>query len=181
MIYTGIGSRNTPEHILEQMSLFAFNMTLNGHILRSGGASGADAAFQYGMQECCKTWNKDPFKLSEIYVPWRGFSSESFLNKELNIVPSNMSAACGIAATIHPAWYRLKPGAKALHGRNVCQVLGDDFNTPSSFVLFYAEEVKGKVQGGTATAVNLARKMNIPCFNMLYPDWKEKLEVFVDL
>ena len=43
---------------------------------------------------------------------------------------------------------------------------------PVDFVLFWAPEEDGKIQGGTATAVNLARKMEIPVFN-LADDWTE--------
>jgi hypothetical protein len=113
----------------------------------------------------------------EIYIPWANFKMERFLGTQSNIIPVHLNSKCmEIAASIHTHWNRCSVGAKKLHARNVCQVLGDDLTTPSDFVLFYAREVNGVVQGGTATAVNLARKHNIPTINMFYPDWSDKLE-----
>ena len=49
--YTGIGSRTTPEHILKLMTKIGKYLALNGYVLRSGGANGADTAFEIGCDE----------------------------------------------------------------------------------------------------------------------------------
>lgn len=59
MIYTGIGSRETPPEIQEIMTNYARKLDKLGFILRSGGAMGADTAFEKGST------NK------EIYLPWK--------------------------------------------------------------------------------------------------------------
>ena len=70
-------------------------------------------------------------------------------------------------------------GAKALHTRNVYQVLGLDLNTPSEFVVCYADVDKhNNVIGGTATAVNIAKEVGIPVYNISV---KEQLDALVDI
>lgn len=114
--------------------------------LRSGGADGADLAFEKGAGD-----------LKEIYLPWRGFNGS---RSPLFNTPKWAEAE---ASLIHPAWGMLKPGTRKLHSRNVCQVLGYD-HTPTLFVVCWTEE--GKVEGGTATAIRLATKLQIPVFNL---------------
>lgn len=48
-IYAGIGSRETPPEILKLMTRLAGAMEQQGWLLRSGGARGADAAFEAGV------------------------------------------------------------------------------------------------------------------------------------
>jgi hypothetical protein len=48
MIYAGIGSRETPQATLDLMNLIGFTLAQKGHSLRSGGAKGADSAFEAG-------------------------------------------------------------------------------------------------------------------------------------
>lgn len=151
LIYTGIGSRQTPESILEQMTKFARRLSFYGYTLRSGGAEGADTAFEVGAVR------------SEIYLPWKGF------NKNDSDLYEVSDEAIEMAMHYHPAPERLKDSHRRLHGRNAYQILGKDLNTPSEFVIFWAPEKNGKVEGGTATAVSIARERNIPTFN-LYDD-----------
>lgn len=47
-IYAGIGSRKTPKKILEQMRNISSFLAKEGYTLRSGGADGADSAFEDG-------------------------------------------------------------------------------------------------------------------------------------
>lgn len=143
--YTGVGSRETPEDILRIMQSAASKLELAEYTLRSGGADGADAAFESGVAT-----------IKEIWVPWLGFNKSESKN-----LPSENSYT--IAEKLHPAWNRLTRGAKALHARNVHQILGSDLNTPSDFVLCYTHD--GATIGGTATAIKLATKLNIPVFN----------------
>jgi len=119
-----------------------------GYVLRSGGAPGADIAFEKGVKDVN---NK------EIWVPWIGFNSSPSNN-----IPS--SEAYRIASTIHPAWQNLKESHKLLHSRNMHQVLGEDLNTPSAFVICWTEGAQ--IIGGTATAIRLAKRHNIPVINM---------------
>jgi hypothetical protein len=144
--YTGIGSRETPLEILQIMIESAKILSTKGYCLRSGGADGADSAFEKGATE------------KEIYLPWKGFNgSDSELHKVC-------SRAIATAESIHPAWDKLSQGAQKLHARNCYQILGQRLTSPSEFVICWTKD--GKEIGGTRTAIVLAKKYNIPVFNL---------------
>ena len=63
MYYSGIGSRQTPQHIIDNMIITAEWLATEGYILRSGNANGADVAFGIG----CDSVNGS----SEIYLPYK--------------------------------------------------------------------------------------------------------------
>jgi hypothetical protein len=157
--YTGIGSRETPSEIMELMRLIAQKLYEKKYILRSGGAEGADSAFEEGA-----ITNK------EIFLPWNGFNNRWFNN--LGYFPAHPEAWV-VAQRLHPFYDTLKQGAKRLHDRNVCQVLGRDLQTPSKFVICYTSDgANGKeipctiATGGTGTAIKLAAENNIKILNL---------------
>lgn len=167
--FTGIGSRNTPDVLLSFAEKLSERLCRLGWGLRSGKASGADSAFQRGLERV-----PEESQRGEIYLPWADFSSQSGLAGTWDKLVEN-PAAEGLASRIHPAWEKCKASVRKLHIRNVYQVLGEDLSTPSKFVLYCAEERDGVVSGGTATAVNLARAFGIPTINIGQRDWKHKL------
>jgi hypothetical protein len=140
--YAGIGSRETPSHILQVMSEDAYRLQARGYILRSGAAEGADSAFEAGAGD-----------QKEIWLPWRGFQ-----NHPSRLLPS--LAAFEMAARFHPAWERCSRGARALHARNCHQVLGADLATPVEFVLCWTKD--GRASGGTGQAIRIAEAHGIP-------------------
>lgn len=148
-IYTGIGSRDTPIPVCNLMTNVAKTLDQCGYILRSGGAKGADSAFEAGST------NK------QIFLPWKRFNSN----------PSPLFDVCpiamGIAKTFHPKWSRLNNSARLFHGRNVYQVLGKDCNSPTDFIICWTSD--GKASGGTGQALRIAKHYQIPIYN-LYND-----------
>lgn len=155
-VFTGIGSRSTPSHVFDLMTLIAEKLSNHGLTLRSGGADGADTAFENGA----RAGKTKP----DIYLPWPGFNNRKY--------PSSApmtQAALQLAAEIHPAWNQCSQGARKLHARNTFQILGANLDSPSDFVVFWAPSKKGIVQGGTATAVKLAVSHGIPVFNLSAP------------
>jgi len=154
MFYTGIGSRETPREVMITMYHFAIKLAEQGFRLRSGGADGANTAFECGAIK--------GLGAMEIYLPWVGFNGRSSQFTR----PSD--AAYDIASEIHPAWFKCSRGAKALHARNCHQILGMDLNSPSSFVVCWTPG--GKLVGGTRTALVLASLNNIPVFNLFNHD-----------
>ena len=148
--YTGIGSRETPKNILHWMYRIALRLSKIGYVLRSGGADGADSAFEIGAE------------LKEIYLPWKGFNK----NKSLLYTPS--VEAHLMAEQYHPAWDKCSQGAKKLHARNCHQVLGQDLKIPSKFVVCYHND-----SGGTLQAVRIARDKLILVYN-LRDEWDVK-------
>lgn len=169
--YTGVGSRETPCNVLARMEKAAAWLAGQGFVLRSGGADGADAAFEAGVQSV-----RGP---ADIYIPWPRF------NDRPSPLCRPSEAAFEMAATVHPAWDRLTRGARALHARNCHQVLGDDLATPSLFVLCWtsdgAEEEAHRTRdtGGTATAIVVAHRHGVPVFNLCNEDARPRLLAFL--
>lgn len=165
-IYTGIGSRETPAEMLVFFSQLSFWLGARGWALRSGGAGGADSAFEQGATQAGGA--------REIYLPWRGFNGSASPLFSL----ANDAAAAQIAERIHPAWDRLSQGARKLHARNIYQVLGMNLATPSKFLLCWTPDALDK--GGTRTAIVLAREHAIPVFNfadpLAYPHFSSFIE-----
>ena len=157
--YAGVGSRKTPEDILEMMTKIAEGLSRN-YILRSGGADGADSAFERGAG------NK---KIS--YIPWPGFNGSK--EKCINV----SSAAMKLASEFHPGWMYLSYGARKLHARNGYQILGEGLDTPADFVICWTPG--GKDVGGTGQAIRIAKANRVKVFNLANNEdfnfWKDKL------
>jgi hypothetical protein len=188
--YTGIGSRETPDNVIGIMEDAAYRLAQIGWILRSGKAAGADAAFQRGMQKL-RVGNTHTGK-AEIYVPWKNFKGgEGVMDRwdiTLDMVdqrhPENKEMRWEWVKEVHPAWDKLSQGARKLHERNIHQLFGfdlaDAYLMQSKFVLYFAlEDKKGNPKGGTATAVNLAKKQGIRTLNLLHEANWEVLEKFI--
>lgn len=154
--YTGIGSRKTPQPILDMFERMGEWAVKKGYCLRSGHADGADSAFERG---CDKLTGP-----KEIYIPWKGFNgSTSHLYLEnLNKRPDAFS----LASECNPLLYGSKEATRKLHTRNVYQVLGQDIQTPSIFIVCFTPN--GEEKGGTATAIRIGKRYNIPIFNAGY-------------
>lgn len=192
--YTGIGSRETPPNVIDIMEDAGYRLARIGLVLRSGGADGADAAFQRGAQRYHKDCNmtQSPKTIAEIYVPWKNFKGGEGLldiyNIDLDTLdklnPEMKEMRWEWVKEVHGGWERLSQGARKLHERNIHQVFGEDLSnaylTSSKFVIYYAKETRsGNALGGTATAVNMAKKHGIRTLNL----WKEEnlsvLETFL--
>lgn len=173
MFYTGVGSRETPEHIGIVMTKLASKLEQAGYVLRSGAADGADTFFERGVVD-----NKN----KEVYIAWNGFSNRT--DKEEGVYccrGSIVSQAEDIASTIHPAWDRLSRGARGLHTRNCFQVLGQNLSSPSKFLVCYAKTDKhGVPTGGTRTAWILAVNNNIPCFNLYNEEHLTRIQKYLE-
>jgi len=154
--YAGIGSRSTPDNILNLMSRVAVRLEELGYTLLSGGAEGADKAFASDVSK------------KEVYIPWEGFNNIN------NGIVKNSLEANSIASKYHPVWDRLSQGAKKLMARNMHQILGEDLKTPVDFVLCWtpdgAETSTSSRTGGTGQAIRLAIDKGIPVFNMANKD-----------
>jgi hypothetical protein len=147
IVYAGIGSRETPVSILKRFEALGEALANEGWVLRSGGAEGADSAFESGCDRVCGP--------KEIYIPWREFNrSDSKL-----FPPSPL--AFEIAERFHPAWERLSVGAKKLQARNSHQVLGADCADPVKLVICYTDPHRG----GTTQALRIAEDYRIPVLN----------------
>lgn len=184
MFYTGIGSQSTPGPILRVMEDAGFRLAKMGWVLRSGKAKGADAAFQVGCQKAKGR--------AEIYLPWKSFCGDPRLESHWDIPlyeldrinEGNLEMRREWMWEAHPAPDRLSETQAKFHLRNVHQLFGKDladaYLAVSKFVIFWAEEDKsGRVKGGTATCVTLARKHGVRTLNLAKEGNLEVLEKFL--
>lgn len=147
--YTGIGSRQTPPKILLEMTKIAEINKKKGYRLRSGGAIGADQAFQAGCGG-----NADIFIPNPLLYPtdqweyWKTLASEvcSSFGLKLNSMRSY---------------------TQFLIIRNMGQIVGRHGEEDSSMV--YCWTPNGKLIGGTRYALRLAEMRNIPILNLWTP------------
>ena len=135
MIWAGIGSRITPIDVLHKMTVVAYDLDKQGYVQRSGGATGADTAFEKGVKS----------------------------NNKIILRPEHATrASITLASTFHPAWERCNEYARLLHGRNAMIIMGEDLQTPAKFVLYWAPS---ETHGGTAMGVAIAKANKIPTYN----------------
>jgi hypothetical protein len=147
--YSGIGSRETPSDMMGVMSTIAKFLAERGYTLRSGGAAGADTAFESGVPEGMP---------KEIYLPWKGFQDNP--SKRYNVCQK----ALDLAERYHPVWSLLGRNAQRLMARNCYQVLGEDLKTPVDFIVCWTPG--GSLRGGTAQAIRIAKDLHIPVYNL---------------
>jgi hypothetical protein len=145
--FTGVGSRNTPNDILKLMARIALILCTDGWCLRSGGASGADSAFEQG----CNHVNG---------------------HKEIFYANDATPEAMAIAQSVHPAWQYCSEYARKLHGRNSFQVLGKDLSTPSIGLICWTPDAcishatRRRDTGGTGTAISIADNYGVTIANL---------------
>lgn len=107
----------------------------------------------------------------EVYVADQYNIRRSTLpRKHLAIVRNKdlISETERIASEVHPAWDRCNEWARGMHSRNCHQILGYDLQSPVDAVICWTPD--GAVVGGTATALKLSMKYDIPVFNLGVPD-----------
>ena len=122
MIVTGIGTRKTDKQAFAMLYKIARRMAHQGWELRSGGAIGADTAWERG-------W--DGFDATQIFLS-RGTSPVIAKNTACGRISDYGDIwleAEDIASRIHPRWENLDEISQALHTRNVFQILGLDLQS----------------------------------------------------
>ncbi len=162
-IYTGVGSRETPRKIRRLMERISVFLSENGWTLRSGGAEGADKAF-----ELCATKKK-------IFQPdIREYNDELWRK------------ASNIAREHHPVWHNLKEQTRMYLVRNVFQVLGKDLDNPSDFLVCWTPDgavnknQRSKETGGTGQTIAVADSYDVSIFNLKRKKDKKHFEKILE-
>lgn len=173
MIYTGIGARKTPDDILHKFCLYGNVLGRLGYVLRSGAADGADTAFEKG---CVSVGGP-----KEIYLPWKDFNDNPSSLHNISYF------ALELAEDVYgPKWEYLSDGAKKLMARNCYQVLGENLDLSSDFVLCWtpdgcrSESERTRATGGTGQAIALADRYDIPIFNFAVEGEDDRLLEFLE-
>ena len=159
---TLIGSRETPDGIIEIMEVLAEGYAKSGYIIRSGGAAGADNVVTRVV----------PPESREIYIPWDSFSGLYHNGKDIlryDFSPRHKDATATYVDLmgIMEREVSSRQAVVKLHSRNVMQILGYDLDTPSEFVICWTPG--GELRGGTATAIALANLFEIEVLNLGAP------------
>ena len=145
--YAGIGSRNTPENIQAIMTKLATKLESLGWVLRSGGAIGADSAFELGL---LNQRNK------EIY-----YASTEMKDFALDSVKQ-----------FHPVPHKLNEYQTKLMARNYYQIMGFNNDMPVKFVICWTPDgcISHKTRnintGGTGQAISIADSKGIKVLNL---------------
>jgi len=177
-IVTGIGSRETPESELILLTRIGAAVEKKNGRGRSGGAGGADLAFERGFT--------DPRNI-DVIVPWKGFLPKDMTQRDVDAFLGRPRPISGPGAPVmlpwdkrqeaeekashyHPAWHKCSPGAKSLHTRNIPQVVGLQLDRPADVVVAWT--VDGKATGGTGQAIRMAQDIGVPVANLKNPDEK---------
>lgn len=140
LIYAGVGARDTPQEVLTLMHDVGHNLAREGFLLRSGGARGADSAFEAGCREGAG--------VSEIF------------RKDADISP----LFDRLTDNLHPKPSALSPVARLLMNRNGAQVFGAEFSRPCDVLLCWTPGGAGG--GGTGQAIRIARAIDIPALDL---------------
>ena len=163
--YAGIGSRETPKDVCNKMTEIASLLEKQDFVLRSGGAEGADHAFEIGIS--------DPLMM-DIYLPYINFNNKSG-SKYIFISTfdhSNYKAAYE-SLKYHPRGFNMSHGTKVMMIRNYFQACGLVNQSNSSFVICWTPKgangytIKTTYDdGGSGQCIRIAAAHNIPVYNL---------------
>lgn len=173
--YAGIGSRATPDEVLQRMEDCALELGALGFTLRSGAAPGADSAFERGVLA-----GEYP---AEVFLPWAGFEDRPPSQGSVTYYESPQMWAYRVAQQFHPSWESLSSGAAKLMARNSHQVFGpDEYGTPIDFAVCYTPQGRGA--GGTGQVIRICRHYEIPVLDLgnekTWEVFAEALHYYID-
>lgn len=146
MIVAGVGSRGVPPSIYKLMQVIGACLKKKGYTVRTGDAKGSDEAFRM---------------TSRSVVLTAGDATERSME---------------IASQYHGGWSHCNTYARKLHGRNVMQVLGANFDKPVRGVICWTpdgcknHQDRTSKTGGTGTAISIASAHGIPVHNLKNPE-----------
>lgn len=178
--YAGIGSRQTPFKICNLMSELSNKLETEGLILRSGGAIGADKAFELGVSE---PEHKEIYTIS-TELNEQGLRELIFYLNQEEIGISEI--VWSSVKKYHPYSHKLTPYIYGLMARNYYQVMGykecEEYEDnkliiiikecPSLFILCWTKDgcnshhTRSYLTGGTGQAISIASDNNIPIYNL---------------
>jgi len=171
--YAGVGARplsdknptGTPPKVLGKMRELGQALAEQGWGLRSGGAAGADDAFETGARKASQC-------AIQIFLPQREFNHRVANGREYlhDMDPALVKRTEMMARKLHPAGDRLSGFALKAMARNAFQVMGPDLSSLSKAVVCYTHE--GGEVGGTGHALRLAALHNVPVLNLGDARWK---------
>jgi hypothetical protein len=140
--YTGIGSRQTPREVIQELWHISWRLYELGYTLRSGGAQGADTAFADPLPPDGKV----------IYRPKDGVPAWAYTEVSKHMPPDR------------PQLGSMRAYVQDVLARNMLQVLGQDGDDPSEFLVCWTPA--GLDDGGTGYALRCAKAHGVVAFNL---------------
>lgn len=166
-VYTGVGARNTPDSFLNEFKYIGEILADRGMLLRSGGAKGADRAFEIGCLNSSANNNRGGDR--NIFLPWKDFNH----NKSARTyIPDE---AYDLAKCYYKNWTSINASTKKLLARDCLQVLGlkpISEPDPSDFLICWTKN--GEIVGGTGLAMKIAKDNFIPIYNFALKEDRNK-------
>jgi hypothetical protein len=152
--YTGVGSRRPPEKIGKKMTIYSRVLEQLGFTLRSGKAKGSDTFFENGV---ANPTYKEIFKWKDAQ-PW-AFDRVKLCMPNDRPKPEESGG--------YDYW---TDHVKGLLARNMMQVLGENGDSPSKFLVCWTPEGDYNTSkvGGTGYAIRCALQEGIPVYNLVY-------------
>lgn len=164
MCYAGIGNRQLLDAVdgdygrpvADVMRFLATALEKVGYTLFSGGAKGADEAFESGVSDSNHKMiftAKDATDETRTIARANKLPGKNLLGRKLD-----------------------------LYAREVFQIFGADQKTPVDFVLCYtrdgceSHETRSEETGGTGFAIELASRNGIPVINLKNCGWEKRLK-----
>ena len=197
MTYAGIGSRETPQEVLDVMTQAAKYLDDLGYTLNTGKTyptslndyfiKTVHKGNRQAAEEAFKAKQAETERLTKLYGNKvgmdeegadRAFSAGASKKNLFSPMDKISDREMKVGEEIHPNWSALSSGAAKLMARNSNQVFGAKLDTPIDFVIFYAKETTNPLRpaGGTGQAVEMARRKGIPTINMADTNWRDQLK-----
>jgi predicted NAD-dependent protein-ADP-ribosyltransferase YbiA (DUF1768 family)/alkylated DNA repair dioxygenase AlkB len=156
-MYAGVGSRSLGRSrpLARIATALAMRLERAGYGLASGGADGADRAFEKGV---ALAENK------QIFRP--GYDATKKLPDGYVVLDGPIvGQAAAVAGLVTSGWDVMSGPGRDLHTRNVFQVLGRDMKSPVEFVLAIPS-VNDTRTTGTRQTMAIAAANGIPVFDL---------------
>lgn len=167
--YAGIGSRETPADVLQLMYDLAIIYAINGYILKTGAALGADQAFANGANR--------GNGIIQLHIPWQKYEQAwrntlNLQNVSTHVLKNEDIEAYNSVDKFHPTPNKLSQGMKKLHARNYNIIAN------TNFVICYTHN--GTLSGGTGQGLRLAQDLKIATINLGDDLTKQKYQNFAN-
>lgn len=165
MLYAGIGSRQTPNHVVNVMERVATVLARKGYTVKTGACKGADQAFAEGALK--------GYGRVHLCLPWPSYEKAwiNNLHGDIHIQVIDLAydkVAADSVYRYHPNPSALKQSVFKLHARNYLIITGVEF------VICWTPN--GEVSGGTGQAVRIANDLGIKVYNLGNPNTLQTFE-----
>lgn len=166
--YAGMGNRDIPPIVLEEMAAIAKALSDKGFVVRTNGSDVPGNIFEESSEKV------------EMYLPWKNF------NKKKSRYLKPTEDAYEMAKRYSVVFDTLTDTIKALIACNSNVILGDNLRDPVLFLLCWSPDGVEHAKNCTARtgivgqAIKIASSHQIPVFNLKNLDAKTRLKAFIE-